>query len=91
MRAVEPPRDPFDILLGPHSVVVVGASSNPAKYGHLVVRSLVEIGFPGEMYLVNANRDRVLGRPSYGSVDEIPGTAEAAVIAVEQNLCSRGS
>jgi acyl-CoA synthetase (NDP forming) len=76
------PRDPFDILLGPKSVIVVGASNNPAKYGHLVVRSLIDIGFPGEMYLVNVNRDQILGRQSYGSVDEVPGNAEAAVIVV---------
>ncbi len=82
MCAVGPPRDPFDILLGPSSVVVVGATSNPAKYGHLVVRSLVDIGFQGEIHLVNTNRDRILDRPSYGSVAEVPGVVEAAVIAV---------
>jgi acyl-CoA synthetase (NDP forming) len=48
----------------------------------LVVRSLIDIGFPGEMHLVNVNRERILDRPSYGSVDEVPGNAEAAVIAV---------
>jgi acyl-CoA synthetase (NDP forming) len=82
MSRIESRRDPFDILMGPSSVIVVGASNNPAKYGHLVVRSLVDIGFPGEMHLVNVNREQILGRPSYGSVDEVPGSAEAAVIVV---------
>lgn len=82
MGTVESSRDPFEILLGPDSVIVVGATNHPAKYGHLVVRSLVDMGFPGEMYLVNVKGERILGRTSYRSVDEIPGSAEAAVIAV---------
>ncbi len=48
----------------------------------MVVRSLVEIGFEGEMHLVNINRERILDRQSYGSVDEVPGEAETAVLVV---------
>ncbi|MGW8320672.1 MAG: acetate--CoA ligase family protein [Thermodesulfobacteriota bacterium] len=82
MNTVDSPRDPFEILLGPRSVIVVGASSNPVKYGHLVVRSLVEIGFEGDLFLVNVNREKILDRASYGSVDEVPAPAEAAIIVV---------
>lgn len=74
--------NPLNILLGPRSVVVVGATNNPLKYGNMVVRSLELIGFEGDLYLVNAHRETILGRPSYASVSEIPGTAEAAVIVV---------
>jgi acetate---CoA ligase (ADP-forming) subunit alpha len=82
MSTVESSRDPFEILLGPRSVIVVGATNNPIKYGHLVVRSLVEIGFTGDLYLVNTSREEIMGRSSYGSVEEIPAPAEAAVIVV---------
>ena len=82
MDTAELTRDPFEILLGPRSVIVVGATNNPAKYGNLVVRSLVDIGFEGDLYLVNINRERILERESYGSVDEVPAPAEAAVIVV---------
>jgi len=75
-------RDPFQVLLGPRSVVVVGASNAPLKYGHLVVRSLQEIGYPGDLYLVNARGEPVLGMPSCRTVHEVPGSPEAAVIVV---------
>jgi len=75
-------RTPFDILLGPRSVAVVGASNAPFKYGHLVVQSLRAIGFPGAVHLVNARRETILGTASHGSVEEIPGEVEAAVIVV---------
>ena len=78
----EEKRDPFQVLLGPRSVVVVGASNAPYKYGHLVVQSLDEAGFPGDLYLVNAKQEKILGRQSFKSVKEIPGEVEAAVIVV---------
>jgi len=76
-------RHPFEVLLGPRSVVVVGASNAPFKYGHLVAQSLREVGFDGELYLVNARGEEILGMPSYRSVEEVPaGELEAAVIVV---------
>ena len=70
------------MLLGPRSLVVVGASNAPYKYGHLVVQSLDEVGFPGDLFLVNANREKILNRQSFGSVEDVPGEVEAAVIVV---------
>jgi len=82
MDKQEGSRDPFEILVNPRSVVVVGASPAPHKYGNMVVQSLLQVGFAGEMFLVNANREKILEEQSYGSVREIPGRVEAAVIVV---------
>ena len=82
MNTSEEKRDPFRVLLGPRSVVVVGASNAPYKYGHLVVQSLLAFDYAGELYLVNARGEEVLGIPSFRSVAEIAGEIEAAVIVV---------
>jgi len=82
MNASGERRHPFHVLLGPRSVVVVGASNAPYKYGHLVVQSLRSIGYGGDLYLVNARGEEVLGAPTFRSVEEIPGEIEAAVIVV---------
>lgn len=82
MPVNEPARHPFEILLEPRSVVVVGASNSPFKYGHLAVKSLQEIGYAGELHLVNARAETILGLPSRPTVREIPGAVEAAVIVV---------
>ncbi len=82
MNTQQDKRDPFQVLLSPGSVVVVGASNAPFKYGHMVVQSLQKIGFPGDLYLVNARKEKILGMQSYGSVQEIPSSVEAAVIVV---------
>ncbi len=74
--------NPLDILLAPASVVVVGATNNPIKYGNMVVQSLHRIGYQGALYLVNAHRETIMGMRSYARVVDIPGTAEAAIIVV---------
>jgi acyl-CoA synthetase (NDP forming) len=82
MKDCEEKRHPFEVLLGPRSAVVVGASNAPYKYGHLVVQSLRRIGYQGVLHLVNARGEEILGVPSYRTVEEIPGEVEAAVIVV---------
>jgi len=66
----------------PRSVAVVGASRNPAKFGHVQLRNLIELGFRGEVYPVNPNADRVLGLRSYTSVGEVPAPVDLAIVTI---------
>ncbi|MEW6046794.1 MAG: acetate--CoA ligase alpha subunit [Bacillota bacterium] len=82
-------------LYRPRSVAVVGASANPAKLGHQVLRNIIESGYPGEVYAINPKESRILGRPCFPSIDEAPPVdlavivvpAEAAVAVAE--ACGR--
>lgn len=69
-------------LFRPKSVAVVGASRNPEKAGHGVLRNLLRAGFPGEIYAVNPRGGEVLGQPLYAGIDEIPGSVDLGVFAV---------
>jgi acyl-CoA synthetase (NDP forming)/GNAT superfamily N-acetyltransferase len=69
-------------LLYPRSVAVIGASSDPGKLGHLVVRTLQQSGFTGPIYPVNATARSIGGAPAYPSVAEIPGEVDLAILAV---------
>ena len=69
-------------LLYPRSVAVVGASSDPGKLGHLVVRTLQRSGFSGPIYPVNFTARSVGGVPAYPSITEVPGEVDLAVLAV---------
>jgi len=60
------------VLFPSRSVVVIGVSRNPAKFGHVQLRNLIELGFRGKVYPVNPNADQVLGLRAYGSVGEVP-------------------
>lgn len=66
----------------PHSVAVVGASRNPAKLGHRVLRSLIDADFEGPVFPVNPSATHVASVKSYPSVAAIPDAVELAVVAV---------
>lgn len=66
----------------PQSVAVIGASREPGKVGHIVVRNLKRYGFAGSIYPINPNADEILGIRAYASVMDIPESIDLAVIVV---------
>ncbi|MEN3541016.1 GNAT family N-acetyltransferase [Microbispora sp. ZYX-F-249] len=81
-RAHEAERNSLAHVFTPRSVAVVGASRDPARVGHRVLRNLSEGGFPGPIYPVNPRATEVCGLPAYPGLASLPGPAELAVIAV---------
>ncbi len=67
-------------IFEPRSIAVVGASANPTKRGHQILRALDESGYEGKVYAVNRGGGRILGRPVYTAVDELPEAADLAVL-----------
>lgn len=68
----------------PASVAVIGASTNPAKLGHAVLKNLVESGYPrqGKVYPINPKAREILGYPAYPSVLDVPDSIELAALVV---------
>jgi acyl-CoA synthetase (NDP forming)/GNAT superfamily N-acetyltransferase len=69
-------------LLAPRSLAVVGAGRRPGGIGHETLRSIVEYGFTGSVYPVNAHATEVAGLPAYARLGDIPAAVDLAVIAV---------
>lgn len=69
----------LDALLRPSSVAVVGASRNPEKLGHRLLKNLLEHGFPGRVVPVNPSGEPILGLPS---VPELRPPVDLALISV---------
>jgi acyl-CoA synthetase (NDP forming)/RimJ/RimL family protein N-acetyltransferase len=69
-------------LLHPASVAVVGASRAPRSIGRVVLQHIVDGGFTGSVYAVNATTEEVGGMPSYASLADVPGDVDLAVVAV---------
>ncbi len=69
-------------LFKPRSVAVIGASRNPEKIGHKILRNILEFGFRGKVYPINPKADEILGLKSYSSILDVPGDVDLAVIAV---------
>src|SRR5690349_3442323 len=69
-------------LLHPRSVAVIGASTDPTKIGHAVLKNLLAGNFNGTVFPVNAERRSVRGVRAYPTVLDIPDPVDLAVVAV---------
>ena len=70
----------LDKIFKPERVAVIGASADPTKVGHTVLRNLIGSGFQGVVYPVNPKRETVQGVQAYPDIDSLPKTPDLAVI-----------
>ena len=61
----------------PRSVAVLGASNDPAKWGHGLAQGALRGEHRRPVYLVNRNGGEILGQPAYRSLAELPGPGRA--------------
>ncbi|MEM1908110.1 MAG: acetate--CoA ligase family protein [Thermofilaceae archaeon] len=73
-------------FLKPGSVAVVGASREPSKIGHRVLRNILSSGFRGRVYAVNPNASEILGVKCYPSILDVPEPVDLAVVTVPAKL-----
>jgi acyl-CoA synthetase (NDP forming) len=86
--STRPPADVsrLDALVAPGSVAVVGASSDTAKWGGMLIANLKLGGFAGPIYPVNPKGGTILGLPVSRSVSELPETPDLVLVAVSASL-----
>ena len=67
-------------LFEPASIAVIGASGQPGKVGHDILKNLLTQGYAGKVFPVNPKYPDLLGAAAYPSVSAIPETPELAII-----------
>ncbi len=72
----------LELFFRPRGVAVIGASRDPQKLGHGVVRNLVNYGYDGPIYPINPHAATILDRKAYPSVSEAPDPLDLAVLIV---------
>ena len=75
-------KKPIHKILEAKSIAVIGASSNPTKIGHAILKNLLISGYEGKLYAVNPHSKQILGVKTYSSVLDIKGRIDSAIIAV---------
>jgi len=77
-------------FFNPKSVAVIGASRDPQKPGHVILKNLIENKRAGrlkaEIYPVNPHAERILGLKAYSSIKVVPADVECAVVVVPAHL-----
>lgn len=76
-------------VLAPSSIAIVGASESPESWAPEIHRSLVHIGYEGELYPINPKYEEVWGRPCRSAVAELPRGVDLAVIVVPARVAVR--
>lgn len=71
---------PLAALFDPRSIAVVGASADPSKRGHQILRALGESGYRGRILPVNPRGGSILGHQVFPSVASLPVAADLAVL-----------
>ena len=63
-------------------VAVIGASGNPRKLSHGILRNLVNSTYKGGIYPVNPGSPEILGKTCYADISSVPDPVELAVIVL---------
>ena len=68
-------------LFDPRGVIVVGASSHPAKFGFTALHNVLAHGFAGPVFATNRDGGEILGLATATDLDAVPsGVADLALI-----------
>jgi acetate---CoA ligase (ADP-forming) len=70
----------FSSFFEPASVAVIGASGNPGKPGHEVIRNILANNYAGRLFLVNPRGGEILGLPVCPSIASLPQGIDLAII-----------
>ena len=66
----------------PTGIAIIGASTAPAKLGFGVARNLIQSGYTGAIYFVNPRGGRLLERPIFATIEDVPTPVDLALIIV---------
>jgi acyl-CoA synthetase (NDP forming) len=72
----------LDRIFKPKSLALIGASSNPSKWGGMVLGRVLSCAFRGRVYPVNPKETEISGLRAYRDVLEIPDPVDLAVFTI---------
>jgi acyl-CoA synthetase (NDP forming) len=75
-------KEALDKILMPKSVAVIGASTDPFKWGNMLLAAIQKSGFEGDIYPINPRAEEILGLKCYANVRDVPGGVDSAVVVV---------
>jgi acyl-CoA synthetase (NDP forming) len=70
----------------PESAAIIGASTDPKKFGGRALKFCLERGYGGRLYPINTKNVVVQGVKAYSHISELPEAPDIAVIAVPAPL-----
>ncbi len=76
----------IDSILNARTLAVVGASSDPGKFGYMTTDSILKGDYEGRLYTVNPKGGEILGIHAHKSLGDVPEPLDAIVVIVPAKL-----
>lgn len=74
-------RNELSRLICPETIAIIGASATPGSFGYRSIEN-TRFGYSGKVYPVNPKHSEILGLKCYGSIEDVPGRIDCAVLSV---------
>lgn len=74
----------LDRLFKPQSIAVIGASTDPQKAGHVVIRHLLAGQFKGPILPVSPHSKAIAGVLAYPDIDSLPLAPDLAIVCTRR-------
>lgn len=72
----------LEAIFAPRSVAIVGASPDPTKLGHRILKNILDAGYAGRVYPIHPSAPQILGLTAFPAIDRAPEAVDLAVIVV---------
>lgn len=69
-------------LFNPKSIAIVGAKDEKGKVGNSVCENILNLGYTGNVFLVNPKHEELLGKKCYHELSEIEEEIDLAIIVI---------
>ncbi len=69
-------------FFSPTGVAIIGASTNPRKLSHGILKNISLYGYEGGIYPINPKADQILGMSCYSDISLVPDPLELAVVVL---------
>ena len=69
-------------LFNPKSIAIVGASEEEGKVGNVVAKNILQLGYQGDIFLVNPKHEELLGQKCYKNLNEIESQVDLAILVI---------
>ncbi|MDD5448889.1 MAG: CoA-binding protein, partial [Actinomycetota bacterium] len=73
-------------VFNPRSVAFYGASNNPMTMGTAQLATLMAQGYQGKIYPIHPKEEKVLGRPAYKTISELPEIPDLTVMVLPTKI-----
>jgi len=75
-------RAQLDRIFQPRGVAVFGGVHEPGKFGHMIIQSLLQYGYPGNLFPIHPVDGEVFGLKVRPRLEDVRGPVDLAVVCV---------